>query len=140
MVDIWLPYGKTEVCARIPTKNYLGNIEPKEKPGVKDTRAEIERALNEPIGTKRLNGTAKKDDKAAIVVNDQTRATPSHIMVPPILDELNKAGVKDQDITLIFGCGTHRPLKTEEMKTLVGEEVLQRVKAISHDCKAKDLI
>jgi len=61
-------------------------------------------------------------------------------MVPPILDELNKAGVKDQDITLIFGCGTHRPLKTEEMKTLVGEEVLQRVKAISHDCKAKDLI
>jgi len=139
MVDIWLPYGKTEVCARIPTKNYLGNIEPKEKPSVKNTRAEIERALNEPIGTKRLSETAKKDDKAAIVVNDQTRATPSHIMVPPILDELNKAEVKDQDITIIFGCGTHRPVTTEEMKTLVGEEVLQRVKAINHDCKAKDL-
>jgi len=139
MVDVWLPYGKTEVCARIPTKNYLGNIEPKEKPGVKDTRAEIERALNEPIGTKRLSETAKKGDKAAIVVNDQTRATPSHVMVPPILDELNKAGVKDQDITIIFGCGTHRPVKTEEMKTLVGEEVLKRVKAVSHDCKAKDL-
>jgi nickel-dependent lactate racemase len=139
MVDVWLPYGKTEVCARIPTKNYLGTIEPKEKSGVKDPRAEIERALNEPIGTKRLSEIAKKDDKAAIVVNDQTRATPSHIMVSPILDELNKAGVKDQDITLIFGCGTHRPATTEEMKTLVGEEVLQRVKAVSHDCKAKDL-
>jgi len=139
MVDVWLPYGKTEVCARIPTKNYLGNIEPKEKLGVKDTRAEIERALNEPIGTKRLIETAKKGDKTAIVVNDQTRATPSHLMIPPILDELNKAGVKDEDITLIFGCGTHRPVTTEEMKTLVGEEVLQRVKTVSHDCKAKDL-
>jgi len=139
MVDVWLPYGKTEVCARIPTKNYLGNIEPKEKPSVKDTRAEIERALNEPIGTKRLSETAKKGDKIAIVVDDQTRATPSHLMVPAILDELNKAGVKDQDITIIFGCGTHRPVTTEEMKTLVGEEALQRVKATSHDYKAKDL-
>lgn len=139
MVDVWLPYGKTEVCARIPTRNYLGTIEPKEKPSVKDTRAEIERALNEPIGTKRLSETAKKDDKVAIVVNDQTRATPSHLMIPPILDELNKAGVKDEDITLIFGCGTHRPVTTEEMKTLVGGEVLQRVKTVSHDCKSKDL-
>ena len=139
MVDVWLPYGKTEVCARIPTKNYLGNIEPKEKPSVKDTRAEIERALNEPIGTKRLSETAKKGNKAAIVVNDQTRATPSHLMIPPILNELNKAGVKDEDITLIFGCGTHRPVTTEEMKTLVGEEVIQRVKTVSHNCKAKDL-
>jgi len=139
MVDVWLPYGKTEVCARIPTKNYLGNIEPKEKPSVKDAKAEIERALNEPIGTQRLSETAKKGDKAAIVVNDQTRATPSHLMILPILDELNMAGVKDEDITIIFGCGTHRAATTEEMKTLVGEEALQRVKAVSHDCKAKDL-
>jgi len=139
MVDVWLPYGKTQVCARIPTKNYLGNIEPKEKTPVKEARAEIERALNEPIGTKRLSQIAKQGNKAAIVVDDQTRATPSYLMIPPILNELNKAGVKDQDITLIFGCGTHRPTKTEEMKTLVGEETLQKVKAISHDCKTKDL-
>jgi len=138
MVDVWLPYGKTEVCARIPTKNYLGNIEPKEKPSVKDPRAEIERALNNPIGTKRLSEIAKKDDKTAIVVDDQTRAIPSHLIIPPILNELNKAGVNDQDITIIFGCGTHRPVTTDEMKTLIGEEILQRVKAVSHYCKAKD--
>ncbi len=140
MVDVWLPYGKTEVCARIPTRNFLGMIEPKEKPGVADPRVEVERALNEPIGTKRLSGIAKAGDKAAIVVDDATRATPSYLMVPPILDELNKAGVKDQDITVIFGCGTHRPVNPKEMKTLVGEETLDRVKTISHDCRAKNLV
>jgi nickel-dependent lactate racemase len=140
MVDVWLPYGKTEVCARIPTRNFLGTIEPKEKPGVADPRVEVERALSEPIGTKRLSEIAKTGDKAAIVVDDATRATPSYLMVPPILDELNKAGVKDEDITVIFGCGTHRPVTSEEMKTLVGEETLERVKAISHDCRAKDLV
>jgi nickel-dependent lactate racemase len=140
MVDVWLPYGKTEVCARIPTRNFLGIIEPKEKPGVADPRVEVERALNEPIGTRRLSAIAKAGDKAAVVVDDATRATPSYLMVPPILDELNKAGVKDEDITVIFGCGTHRPVTPEEMKRLVGEETLERVKTISHDCRAKDLV
>jgi len=140
MVDVWLPYGNTEVCARIPTRNFLGMIEPKEKPGVADPRVEVERALNEPIGTKKLSEIAKAGDKAAVVVDDATRATPSYLMIPPILDELNKAGVKDEDITVIFGCGTHRPVTPEEMKTLVGEETLERVKTMSHDCHAKDLV
>jgi len=140
MVDVWLPYGRTEVCTRIPTRNFLGMIEPKEKPGVADPRVEVERALNEPVGTKKLREIAKAGDKAAVVVDDATRATPSYLMVPAILDELNKAGVKDEDITVIFGCGTHRSVTPEEMKTLVGEETLERVKTISHDCRAKDLV
>jgi len=140
MVDVWLPYGKTEVCARIPTRNFLGTVKPKEEPGVADPRVEVERALSEPIGTKRLSDIAKAGHKVAIVVDDATRATPSYLMVPPILDELNKAGVRDEDVTVIFGCGTHRPVTPEEMKTLVGEETLERVKAISHDCRAKDVV
>ena len=100
MVDAWIPYGKTEVCARIPTRNFLGSIEPKQKNGVEDSRSEIERALNNPIGTKKLSDIAKAGDKVAIVVNDATRPTPSHLMLVPLLDELNKAGVNDSDVTL----------------------------------------
>lgn len=140
MVDAWIPYGKTEICARIPTRNYLGTIEPKEKPGVKDTAAEFQRAFDEPIGTKRLSELAKPGQKVVIVVNDHTRSTPSYIIVPPVLNELNKAGIQDSDITVIFGCGTHRAPKPEEMKALVGEEVLRRVKTMSHDCRAQDLV
>lgn len=140
MVDAWIPYGKTEICARIPTRNYLGTIGPEEKPGVKDTAAEFQRAFDEPIGTKRLSELAKPGQKVVIVVNDHTRSTPSYIIVPPVLNELNKAGIQDSDITVIFGCGTHRAPKPEEMKALVGEEVLRRVKTMSHDCRAQDLV
>ena len=139
MVEVWLPYGKTEICARIPAKNYLGNIEPKEKQGVENPRVEMERALHEPIGSPPLTEIAKPNQKIAIVVNDQTRPTPSYLIVPPILDELNRAGVKDENVTVIFGCGTHRSPKPEEMSALLGEETLKRVKTISHDCTAKDL-
>jgi nickel-dependent lactate racemase len=140
MVDVWLPYGKTEVCARIPTRNFLGSIEPKEKPGVPDAKAEIERALKEPIGSKRLSEIVKPESKVAIVVDDATRPAPSHLMVPPLLDELNVAGVKDENITIIFGCGGHRTVTREEAVSLLGEAVLNRVKTVSHDSKAQDLV
>jgi nickel-dependent lactate racemase len=141
MVDVWLPYGKSEVCVRVPTRNFLGLIEPKEKqPGVPDAKAEIERALKEPIGSKRLSEIVKPEHKVAIVVDDWTRPAPSHLMVPPILDELNMAGVKDENVTIIFGCGTHRAVTHEEAVRILGEPILNRVKAVSHDCRAKDLV
>jgi nickel-dependent lactate racemase len=129
-----------EICVRIPTQNFLGSVEPKEKPGVPDPKAEIERALKEPAGSKRLNEIVKPDHKVAIVVDDATRPAPSHLMVLPILDELNLAGVKDENITVIFGCGTHRAVTRDEAVGLLGESILSRVKTISHDCRANDLI
>ncbi len=140
MVDVWVPYGKTEICARIPTRNYLGNIEPKEKQGVKDPKSEVTRALNQPIGTKSLGELIKPGNKVAIVVNDHTRSTPSHLIAPPVLEELSKMGIPESDVTIIFGCGTHRAPKLEEQKAILGEDVVQRIKTTSHDCKAKDQV
>jgi nickel-dependent lactate racemase len=140
MVDVWLPYGKTEICARVPTQNFLGLIEPKEKPPVPDARVEVERALKEPIGSKRLSEIVKPEHRVAIVVDDATRSAPSRLLVLSILDELNSAGVKDELVTLIFGCGTHRAVTSEEAVRLLGDDILSRVKAISHDCRAQDLV
>ena len=140
MVDVWLPYGKTEICARVPTRNFLGSIEPKEKPGVPDANTEVERALNGPLGSKKLSEIAKPEHKVAIVVDDATRPAPSDTLVLQLLKELNTAGVKDENITVIFACGTHRAVKKEEAVNLLGQEVLSRVKTVSHDCKAQDLV
>ena len=140
MVDVWLPYGRTEVCLRVPARNLLGSIEPREKPGVPDAKAEIERALKEPVGSKRLVEIVKPESKVAIVVDDATRPAPSHLMVPPLLDELNSAGVKDENVTVIFGCGTHRAVTNEEAVKLLGENIFNRVKVVSHDCRAPDLV
>jgi nickel-dependent lactate racemase len=140
MVDVWLPYGKTDVCVRVPARNLLGTIEPKEVPGVPDAKAEVERALKEPIGSKRLSEVAKPDSKVAIVVDDATRKAPSEKMLIPVLAELNVAGVKDENITVIFGCGTHRAVKPEEAQELLGEEALKRVKTVSHCCSTQDIV
>ncbi len=46
-------------------------------------------------------------------------------MLIPVLAELNAAGVKDENVTVIFGCGTHRAVKPEEATELLGAEVAQ---------------
>ncbi len=142
MVDVWLPYGKTDVCVRVPARNLLGSIEPKERPGCPDPRAEVERALKEPlpVGTKRLSEIALPESKVAIVVDDGTRRSPTDVMILPVLAELNMASVKDENITVIFGCGTHRPVTPDEAARILGEEALKRVKTVSHNCKALDLV
>jgi len=140
LVDVWLPFGKTEVCLTIPARNFLGLIEPKEKVGVQDPIVEVKRALNEPIGAKKIHEIADPGSKVAIVVDDATRPTPSHLMVPPIIEELKLAGVKDENITIIFGCGTHRPVTEGETLKILGENVVKRFKVISHNCKAPDLV
>jgi nickel-dependent lactate racemase len=140
MVDVWLPYGKSDVCVRIPARNLLGSIEPKKVPGAEDANAEIERALKEPIGSKRLSEIAQPEHKIAIVVDDFTRNTPTYIMLPPVLAELKAAGVKDENVTVIFGCGTHRAVKPQEAKRILGEEILNHIKTVSHNCNAQDLV
>jgi nickel-dependent lactate racemase len=140
MVDVWLPYGKSDVCARVPARNLFGSIEPKETPSAPDAEAEVERALKEPIGTKRLSEIANAESQVVIVVDDMTRHAPTPVMLPPVLAELNAAGVKDENVTVIFGSGTHRAVKPEEAARLIGEETLSRVKTVSHDCKAQDLV
>ena len=140
MVDVWLPYGKTDVCVRIPARNFLGSIMPKELPAAPDAKIEIERALTAPIGSKTLSEIVKPDCRVAIVVDDATRHAPSDVMLLPVMAELNSAGVKDENVTVIFGCGTHRAVTDEEARRLLGEEMCKRVKTVSHDCRAQDLI
>ena len=121
-------------------KPCLGTIEPKEQPAAADAKAEVERALKEPIGSKRLCEIVKPESKVAIVVDVATRKTPGEILLLPLLAELNGAGVKDENVTVVFGCGTYAAVKPEEAVKLIGEEALKRVKTVSHDCRAPDLV
>ena len=140
MVDVWLPYGKTDVCARIPTRNFLGPIEPDKRPCVPDARSEIERALREPIASKTLKEIVRPEHDVVIVADDATRPAPSSLMIPPLLEELSGAGVRKENITIIFGCGTHRPVTDEEAARLLGDEVATQLRIVSHDCRAQDLV
>lgn len=138
MVEVWLPYGKAEVCLRVPTENFLGIIKPNEMKGAENPQEEIERSLKEPIGTKRLPEIVKPGDKISIVINDAGDCSLNLLIVKSILIELNEAGASNRDITVIKG---YNPLYTSAAKNDVefrNDEALKEVEVIDHNCESQE--
>jgi nickel-dependent lactate racemase len=100
---------------------------------VEDVQRAIKDSLAQPIGSARLKELAKPGDKVCIVFTDITRACPDHLLIPAMLAELEQAGVRDEDITLLCGIGMHRPSTDEEKVTKLSAEVVARYRVIDHE-------
>lgn len=133
MKTILLPYGKEKVPITIPQKNLLKICWLKETPGVKDNVKAIKEAIKNPIGSPTIPIITQGKNNAVVICTDITRPTPDKLLIPPILDELNKGGISDKDIKVIIARGQHRKMSEEEVKKKVGEEVFKRVKISQHD-------
>lgn len=94
---------------------------------------EVRRALANPIGAAPLREVVKPGEKVAIVTSDITRPMPSYAVMPALLDELYAAGIHKEDITVVFGLGSHRVQTPEEMKKLVGERAFAEVTCVDGD-------
>lgn len=78
--------------------------------------------------------------KVVILSDDKTRRTPAYKVLPPLLDELQKSGVKDQDITLIAAPGSHSEMTAKDMERKAGSEVLERIEFKNHDYESPNLV
>ncbi len=130
-----IPYGKGEIEVQIPRQNYLATLRPQYKPGLKDEAGAIKKALENPIGTKRLQEIARGRRDALIVVNDITRATATYKLLPHLIQELKEAGVQDDQITFLVATGTHRDNTKEELGGMLGKEIVQWFKVVNHHCQ-----
>ncbi|WP_319415518.1 nickel-dependent lactate racemase [Marispirochaeta aestuarii] len=133
-----LPYGDTEVGVDIPEENIIGVYSPEEVPPVSDIRREVRRALENPIGSGRLDELARGKKRVVIVADDNTRLTPADLILPPVLDALNAAGVPDSAVTLIIALGTHRFMTDEEILKKFGPEVVRRITIRNHPFRDLD--
>ena len=99
-----------------------------------DDEALRERIRN-PIGTPPLREISKGAEKVLIVTDDNTRHTPLHRVLPPILEELADAGVSDSSVRILIGLGTHRAMSDEEIRRKFGDELTSRFQIINHEWK-----
>jgi len=132
-LKVKLAYGKEGIVANIPSKNVVAVLRPKEAIAVPEEAKEIERALRTPIAEKTIPQLVRRDSTAAVAVSDITRPVPSRLIVPAVADALNRAGVGDEQIRIIVACGLHRPNTTEELKRMLGSEVVSRFQITNHN-------
>jgi nickel-dependent lactate racemase len=120
MPIVTIHYGSKEISVSIPDANYLETISPRAVQLSDDGDAIIKAALDDPIGSTRLERIARPGDKIAIVVDDYTRPTPASRILPHLLERLHEAGVRKDQITIVFALGTHRAMTKAEIVAKIG--------------------
>lgn len=117
----------------VPERNLLGVLHENEvEPGLTGEE-EVRRALAEPIGAPRLRDIVRPGEKIAVVTSDVTRPMPTHKVMPALLDELYAAGVKAEDVTLVFALGSHRKQTDGERRRLAGERAWTEIRCVDSD-------
>lgn len=131
--DYSIGYGREQQTFSLPEANLLMDMKANVPERLTAEDDLIRQALSEPIGTDRIGEICRPGEKICIITSDITRPCPSYKILPPLLAELEDAGVYPEDITVVFALGSHRRHTEEEKKKLVGSEIYARVHTVDSD-------
>ena len=132
MQEFILKYGKDDLSVSFPDTADITLTESGKTEPLPDPEKALRDSLRAPIGKKPLAECAAGTQKIGIIFNDITRATPSRLMLPVILDELT--GIPAERIILFDALGTHRTNTREELIRMLGEELVRKYRIAQNDC------
>ena len=117
-----LPDGRTDVVA------------PLHVTAARDQLGVVRAALDAPVAGPALGDVVSPGQRVAISVCDITRPQPRQLVVPLILDQLQRS-IDLDDVVVLVATGTHRPNSTEELERMLGPAVMGRVRVVNHDAR-----
>jgi nickel-dependent lactate racemase len=137
MPEVWFPYGKTEVVARLRDENLLDIVDRKTIEGIKDSEKEISSSLDNPIGSKKLKKIVDNGKKVAIVV-DGRKTSPNNLILKALLVKINDLNIRNNDITVIIGL-PYEP-KAGYVEKILEKDVIDGISLEIHDPYSKNLV
>jgi nickel-dependent lactate racemase len=147
-VRIPFEYGDGHVSVDLPDDAVVvrADTAEHEPPPVPDPVASTREALRNPLGTEPVAGLVGRGSTVTIAFPDRVKGgthETAHrkVVLPLLLDELDRAGVDPGDVTLVCAIGLHRKNRLEEFHDYLGREVIDRVPAanlVNHDAEDPD--
>ncbi len=139
MMRVNIRYGKNFKNVDLP-ENVLILKKPETQP-IRDPIDEIKESFQSPILSRPLIDIAKGKRNACMVVSDTTRPVPNSIILPPLIEVLEQAGIRDEDITILIATGTHDPVPEEMFEELLGSDTLKhKLRIINHNAYDDSMI
>jgi nickel-dependent lactate racemase len=97
------------------------------------TGEQITAALRNPIGSKSLSEMAEGKKTASIAFSDKHRGDLPSEVVPFVLEELRRGGIKDEDITFICALGAHKSINPRILIQKLGEDIVENYFVFNHN-------
>jgi nickel-dependent lactate racemase len=131
-----LSYGDHGLPVSLPTSRTVV-VEPRFEPGVADVPVALRDALRHPVAGPPLRERVGGRRTVAISICDLTRPQPRREMVQAVLDELEGL-VSPSDVTVLVATGTHRGNTDDELRSMLGDDLLSAVRVVNHDARDQD--
>lgn len=132
-----LAYGKTGHIIELSDNYKIDIIEPRWVESVNDQTFAITNALKHPYKKQSLKSIVGKSDTVGIIFSDITRATPYHIIIPAILNELKD--IPQENICFYCANGTHRLATNQELIKILGESIVNNYEIVQNDANNQEL-
>ncbi|MEM8488970.1 MAG: nickel-dependent lactate racemase [Bacteroidota bacterium] len=130
-MQITIAYGREGLNIELPDNTDVIQSTPMN--GLTDEVAAIEEALRNPVGLPPLAASVKAGDRVVVTHSDITRPVPNDRILPVLLRELESAGVRREDITLLNALGTHRQQTTDELRMMLGDAIVDNYHCDQHN-------
>ena len=101
--------------------------------GLPDESAVLLQHLRNPIGCASLADQVGPGSRVVVTHSDITRPVPNDRILPVVLKELEEAGVRREDILLLNALGTHRQQTREELRAMLGAEIVDHYHCGQHN-------
>ncbi|PYM46736.1 MAG: hypothetical protein DME16_14030, partial [Candidatus Rokuibacteriota bacterium] len=146
LMKVEVPYGETTITADLPdTTRVLSNIERASLPPLSDLDRAVRAALSAPRGLPRIGALVRPGATVTIAFDDHTTGSFGpirRVAIQAVLDELEGAGVRRRDVTLICANALHRMLRPAELARLLGADLVTEFgdRLLCHDAEDPALI
>lgn len=131
--SVRLAYGDHGLVVDLPVERTTV-VEPRFRQPVEDPAGALLTALRRPVAGQPLRELVAPGQRVAVSLCDSTRPQPRHLMIPALLAELDGL-VRLEDVTLLVATGTHRGNTPEELRAMLGDDVLNTVRVVNHDAR-----
>ncbi|MFH1266263.1 MAG: nickel-dependent lactate racemase [Planctomycetota bacterium] len=133
-----LEYGRTGLEVELPDRNLVKCLKHQARAPLADPSAAVCDSLARPTGTPPLAELARGRFSACVVISDVTRPVPNAILLPPILDTLQRSGIPRERILILVATGLHRPNVGEELAEMVGRPIAEAYRIENHHGQNRD--
>ena len=133
-----LEYGREGLEVELPDERVVRSLAYKDAEPLADPVAAVQRVLAEPIASPPVAELAQGKKTACVVICDITRPVPNELILTPLLETIEAAGVPRKGITILIATGLHRPNEGEELVELVGRRIAETYRIENHFGERRD--
>ncbi len=130
-----LAFGKSGLEVELPEGPNYVFLEARSAKPLPDAPGAIQAALDNPVGCPPLEELARGKKTAAISVCDITRPTPNRLVLPFVLERLERAGIPRDGIIHLIATGLHRPATEAEASEILGPEIAAGYRWGNHNAR-----